>query len=169
MWLELSRTTNLFLVALVLWVALLSFFLLRAVNHYRKLTKGTNKPNLDTLLDKLIEKQDLNTKQIQELSQSLVTFGEKSKKHIQKVALVRFNPFEDAGGDQSFAIALLDGDNNGVVISSLHSRSGTRVYAKNISAAKPQNREFTKEEKEAVDKAAQMQKITLRRQNKDNA
>ena len=46
--------------------------------------------------------------------------------------LVRFNPFEETGGNQSFALALLDADGDGWVLSSLHARSGTRVYAKAI-------------------------------------
>ena len=51
---------------------------------------------------------------------------------IQKVGFLRFNPFEDTGGDQSFAVALLDREENGVVISSLYTREGVRVYAKEI-------------------------------------
>jgi hypothetical protein len=51
-----------------------------------------------------------------------------------RVGLVRFNPFEDTGGNQSFALALLDGHGDGFVVSSLHSRTGTRVYAKAIAA-----------------------------------
>ena len=51
---------------------------------------------------------------------------------FQRVGLVRFNPFEDTGGNQSFALALLDAEGNGWVLSSLHARSGTRVYAKAI-------------------------------------
>lgn len=52
---------------------------------------------------------------------------------ISKQALIRFNPFGDTGGDQSFVLALLDNHNNGVIISSVHARTGTRVYAKEIS------------------------------------
>lgn len=51
---------------------------------------------------------------------------------VQKVGFMRFNPFEDTGGDQSFAVALLDRGNNGVVISSLYTREGVRIYAKEI-------------------------------------
>jgi hypothetical protein len=50
--------------------------------------------------------------------------------------LVRYNPFEETGGNQSFALALLDLDGNGWVLSSLHARSGTRVYAKAITAGR---------------------------------
>lgn len=51
---------------------------------------------------------------------------------FQRVGLVRFNPFEDTGGNQSFALALLDADGNGWVLSSLHARTGTRLYAKAV-------------------------------------
>jgi len=50
-----------------------------------------------------------------------------------RFGLVRFNPFEDTGGNQSFALALLDGHGDGVVVSSLHARTGTRLYAKAIA------------------------------------
>jgi hypothetical protein len=53
---------------------------------------------------------------------------------IQKVGFKRFNPFEHTGGDQSFAVALLDRKNNGVIISSLYTRDGVRVYAKRMEA-----------------------------------
>ncbi len=55
---------------------------------------------------------------------------------FQRVGLVRFNPFEDTGGNQSFALALLDAEANGWVLSSLHARNGTRVYAKTIRAGR---------------------------------
>jgi hypothetical protein len=56
----------------------------------------------------------------------------RSQTSIQHIGLVRFNPFDDTGSDQSFAIALLDDRRDGVVISSLHGRSNTRVFAKPV-------------------------------------
>lgn len=52
---------------------------------------------------------------------------------VQKVGFLRFNPFDDTGGDQSFALALLNRNNNGVVLSGLYTRQGVRTYAKGIS------------------------------------
>lgn len=52
--------------------------------------------------------------------------------HFGRLGLVRFNPFDDTGGNQSFALAILDANNDGFVVSSLHARTGTRVYAKAI-------------------------------------
>lgn len=51
---------------------------------------------------------------------------------IRHVGLVRFSPFHDTGGDQSFALALLDGERNGVVVTGLHARTDSRLYAKPI-------------------------------------
>ena len=55
-----------------------------------------------------------------------------SKISVQKVGFVRFNPFHDTGGDQSFIAVFLDRENNGMVISSLYMRDGVRVYGKEI-------------------------------------
>ena len=69
------------------------------------------------------------------------------------MGLVRYNPFAETGGDQSFCLSLLDGNNNGLVISSLHSRENTRIYAKPVKKGKAANYDLSTEEKEAVKKA----------------
>jgi hypothetical protein len=60
------------------------------------------------------------------------------RRAFQRIGLVRFNPFEDTGGNQSFALALLDAEEDGIVISSLHSRGSTRIYAKAVAAGRPE-------------------------------
>jgi hypothetical protein len=75
-----------------------------------------------------------------------------SRRSIQRVGLVRFNPFEDTGGNQSFALALTDALGNGFVISSLHSRTGTRVYAKTIAGGRAESA-LSEEEGEALRQA----------------
>ncbi len=62
----------------------------------------------------------------------------RGRKAFQRIGLVRYNPFEDTGGNQSFALALLDADDDGIVISSLHARGGTRIYAKAVAAGRPE-------------------------------
>ena len=59
-----------------------------------------------------------------------------ARRRSSAIGLVRFNPFEDTGGNQSFALALLDRNGDGFVVSSLHARAGTRVYAKAVAAGK---------------------------------
>lgn len=87
-------------------------------------------------------------------------------KGLHKSSLVRFNPFRDIGGDQSFSLALLDGDDNGVVISSLYSRDGVRIYSKSIQAGQSVKYPLTDEEKQAIqiaskEKNGQKQKRNL--------
>lgn len=73
---------------------------------------------------------------------------------IQKVSVIRFNPFagEGEGGNQSFAMALLDEKDNGIIISSLHTREETRMYAKPIKNGVSEHF-LSKEEKDAISKA----------------
>ena len=67
-----------------------------------------------------------------------------------KIGLTRYNPFEDLGGDQSFILCLLDQNNSGVIITSLHNRDLTRVYAKPIKNGEGENFSLSKDEKSAI-------------------
>lgn len=71
---------------------------------------------------------------------------------FRHVGLVRFSPFHDTGGDQSFALALLDGQGDGVVVTALHSRTDSRLYAKPIERGQS-SYSLTPEEREAMDRA----------------
>ena len=67
-----------------------------------------------------------------------------------KINLVRFNPFDDLGGDQSFILCLLDNTNSGAIITSLHNRDSTRVYAKAIKNGVSDNLALSKDETKAL-------------------
>jgi len=67
-----------------------------------------------------------------------------------KINVVRYNPFENIGGDQSFILTILDQSNSGVIVSSLHNRDITRVYAKPIKDGQGDNITLSKEEKLAI-------------------
>ena len=77
---------------------------------------------------------------------------------IQKVGIVRFNAFENMGSDLSFAIALLDSNDNGVVISSIYSRESSSTYAKPIVNGKSAY-SLSEEELQAINKAKKTQDI----------
>ncbi|MDP8905014.1 MAG: DUF4446 family protein [Chloroflexota bacterium] len=77
---------------------------------------------------------------------------ERAARAVQRVGVVRFNPFEDTGSNQSFALALLDSRGDGVVISSLHSRQQTRIYLKSIVGGKCETA-LSEEEAEALRQA----------------
>lgn len=70
----------------------------------------------------------------------------------QKISVVRFNPFGDTGGDQSFSLAVLDGHDSGYVLTSIHGRQGTRVYLKPIDFGKSKH-SLSDEESLAISQA----------------
>ena len=76
----------------------------------------------------------------------------------QKISLTRFNPFSNVGGDQSFILVLLDNFNSGVIITSLHNRNNTRIYAKQIKNGKGIDAALSTEEKNAVTKTIKVNK-----------
>lgn len=105
----------------------------RLTRHYNGLTNGVEPKHLIKALEgiqkTLAEHERTNTITRRELK-DLET---RIKSHLQTLTLKRFNPFGDTGGDQSFILALLDGNKDGVVITSLHSRENTRFYVKSVS------------------------------------
>ena len=70
---------------------------------------------------------------MRELDGLVMQLDRQSRIHLQRTGFLRFNPFRDSGGDQSFALTLADDEGRGVVVSSLHGRDGTRVYAKPLA------------------------------------
>jgi len=97
-------------------------------------------------LDRLEDSQ----KTLKEVKEILGRLGQEAESHYQKVGIVRFNPFVDSGGDQSFVLAVLSGQNNGFVISSLHARQETRIYLKPVAGGKGEGFELSKEEEKAI-------------------
>jgi hypothetical protein len=114
---------------------------------------GKEARDLEKILTEQLQEVRLLDQEVQEVFDAVNKLRDLSLKTIHKVSVERFNPFKEVGGNQSFCVALLDGRNTGVVISSLHTREGTRVYAKPVKEGQPKEFPFTDEEKEAVIRA----------------
>ncbi len=116
------------------------------INLFKKSKKElVNLKEVLTYLKKLDEN-------VKEVTQNLADFKKASRKTIQKVSIIRFNPFNESGGDQSFSLAVLDADNNGFIVTSLYGRDVNRVYAKPIKDG-TSSYSLSKEEKQALAKA----------------
>ncbi len=85
-----------------------------------------------TLLTGLRRLAQQNNDRLAEVERALEELQGALARKAGRIGIVRFNPFQETGGDQSFSVALLDDEGNGVVITSLYSRDGTRIYAKPI-------------------------------------
>jgi hypothetical protein len=100
------------------------------------LTRGVDGRNLEAVLAAHLDKVFGVAHEVDDLSARSAVLEANGRKAVQRVGLVRFNPFEETGGNQSFALALTDANGDGLVISSLHARAGTRLYAKAVVAGR---------------------------------
>lgn len=137
-----------FLIVLVFGLTVYCFKLKKKFDLFFK--KGEE--DLEKLLASQLKKLEEQEKDIKKISEEISRLKGQSQKSFQKISLVRFNPFKNIGGDQSFSIALLDLGNNGFVITSIYSQEGNRVYAKSVNNGKSEY-PLSEEEKEAIQKA----------------
>ncbi len=110
--------------------AVLGWMILRTRARMKKILGGL-RPSGDAGEDLLRRTMHLEAR-MEEMAPRLATAEAAAVTSIQKVGFVRFNPFQDTGGDNSFSVALLDQKNDGVLLSSLYMRDGTRLYAKEV-------------------------------------
>lgn len=132
------------------WLAVLTYLLFQTRNHYDNLTRDTGKKSLSAILDIIGNDLQLAKKDIVKLTEQYDKIEKDGSLHIQKIGLLRFNPFKDTGGDQSFILSLVNAHDTGVVISGLYSRSGTRWYAKRVVNGHGFEHELSEDEKKAI-------------------
>jgi hypothetical protein len=137
----------------VAWIVGLSVIVLRMVRHYNTLIGTTNKTGLKDVLEVVLQTQKGLQGQTRDLYKAVDEVKRDGRLHIQRVGLVRFNPFSDTGGSQSFTLCLLDGHDNGLVMTSLYARTGHRWYIKEVVSGKGKELVLSKEEQAAVQKA----------------
>lgn len=112
--------------------------------------KGKHGADLESVIVRHDQEIGTLDSEIQDLSESIEAVRKLANRGIHKVGIVRFNPFQDTGSNQSFSVALLDGESNGIVVSSLLSRESGRVYAKPVVQGNAKDFPFTAEEKHAI-------------------
>ena len=134
------------------WLLGLSVGLILILKFFNQLVKKTKKGDLKRVLEKVLATEVENKKTIKMLGKEIDRLQDEGQFHVQKVGIIRFNPFQETGGDHSVSIALLDGKDTGVVLTGLHTRERTRVYAKEIQKGKSVH-ELSIEEKKAFTKA----------------
>jgi hypothetical protein len=145
-----------FLITLTIaWLAGLTYYWYRLKKNYLTLSQGRNK-NLDEVLSNLVRGEEKIKEDIAKLVKQYAKLEKDERYHIQKIGLLRFNPFKDTGGDQSFILALVDAYDTGIIITALYSRSGTRWYTKRVVKGKSTEHELSDEEKKALSSAAEL-------------
>lgn len=147
---------GLFLLVIVLgvWLMLLQREIGQLRKTYGALLVGGDGEDLGKLLSMYVEQMRLAASKADKLTKTSAQMERKLEHSMQRLGLVRFNAFEGTSGEQSFAVALLDGQGSGVVISSLQGRADSRLYAKPVSKW-GSTHNLSVEEQEAIAKAYQ--------------
>jgi hypothetical protein len=122
------------------------------LKKYRYLFKGSENKDLEAVLLSTSEKVQRFNQQLTLLEDKVTSNSLKEKSHMQKWSLLRFKAFQNTGGDQSFALAILDGAGDGFVMSSIFGREESRVYCKPVQGGQS-SYALSDEEKEAIEKA----------------
>lgn len=133
-----------------IWIPILSVFLFRMIGHYNRLTAGVTKSGLKDVLEAILASHRDTQKKVSEIEGVVQQVAREGKRHIARIGVVRFNPFHDTGGSQSFTMAILDSEDNGVVMTSLFARNGHRWYVKEIRTGAGKDFELSKEEQTAI-------------------
>ena len=153
------KTDNYLIILSIIMIILLIGFLVLLVNvvktnnRYKKFIKKIgNGKNIEEDLEKFMYKVDRVEKQNTEIMNFCKILNEDMSKCIQKIGIVRYSAFKDTGSDLSFAVALLDENNDGVVFNGIYSREISNIYAKPVEKG---NSKYTlsNEELQAIDKA----------------
>jgi hypothetical protein len=141
-----------FSIGLNLLVILLFAIANSKLKKYRLLLQGTEGKDIESLLLDLLEKTNAVYQKQNKIDERLTNNQISGERHLQNWSLVRFQAFQNTGGDQSFAFAILDALGDGIVMSSIFGREEARVYCKPVQHGSS-NYPLSEEEKEAIQKA----------------
>ena len=137
---------------LALWLGIISFLVFKEFIFLKSLFPKSGERDIRRKFEDVVKRVDEFQGEVAKLEEKLHRVEVKGMEYIQRVELLRYNPYEDTGGNVSFSIAALDEKGSGFVLTSLHARSGTRLFAKPINQGKSKYR-LSSEEEEVVKKA----------------
>ena len=120
----------------IVWLLGLSGVFVWFFLNLKNLFKDSKDKNFIKTIRNIEEIQQKNIHDIFNLNRDLADFKKESKLVIQRIGLTKFNSFKESGGDHSFSLVLLDGNKNGIIITSLHTLERTRTYLKEVHSSK---------------------------------
>lgn len=142
------------MLVIIMYVVILNLYLdlRRMKKRYKKMMTGVESGNLERMLIGHIDEVHRVVEKNTELEVENQKMGNLLQQALTRVGMVRYRAFEDMGGDLSYAVAMLDGHNNGVVLSSVFGREGSQAYAKPIENGSSTYK-LTEEEQQALREA----------------
>jgi hypothetical protein len=141
----------LFVIIIVLWAKLAGM-----KKNYKRILNGSSSMNVEELLINIQEKLNHQEKQTTGITSKIESIRETIKKMKSKVGIHRYNAFGDSGSDLSFSVAVLDDYEDGILLTGIHSREQTYMYAKPIQNGQSAY-SLSPEEKEAINRTSKQQ------------
>ena len=161
----LLKTDNFLIIFAILLIVLLISYVVLIIKtsnlnkRYKQFMKKLgNGKNIEEDLENYMYRVEKVERQNSELHLICKEMGNQLSGCVQKIGIVRYNAFKDTGSDLSFALALLDEDNTGVVMNGIYSREMSNIYAKPVEKGKSPYT-ISEEEKLAIDKAINSKNI----------
>lgn len=155
---NLLMIASIVIVVLLIGVIYLTIKVIYLDKKYKKFMKKLGESeNLEEDLENYMYKVERVEKQNAEILGSIDTIKKDQRQCIQKVGIVRYSAFQDTGSDLSFTLALLDENNNGIVLNGIYSREMSNIYAKPIENGKS-TYTLSEEEQQAINKAIESEK-----------
>ena len=145
-------TINILFYILSFFIAIILCWILIIEIRLKRIFSGFKAKNMESLIAELTKKTKELEEERKKTELQITSIDKRLAQSIRNIETVRFNPFPEVGGNQSFAMSLLNDEGNGVVISSLYSRDRTSLFAKPIKAGQSEF-ELTKEEKNVLKKS----------------
>lgn len=137
---------------LLIWLLVLSYLIYKEWIYLKKLFPEGEARDIRNKFKDVLNALEQVSKENLSLNKNIRNLSREGLKHIQKVAVLRYNPYGDTGGNMSFSVSFLDGGGNGFILTSLHSRSGTRIYTKEVMGGRS-DLQLSREEEEVLGKA----------------
>lgn len=141
--------TEVIILVILVWTIVLSYFIFKQRVYLKKLFPKEESGDIKDKLDEVVGIIEKAKAQDEIINRNLRRIAKENLSNIQKVSVQRYNPYQDTGGNMSFSLAALDGKGSGFLLTSLHTRSGTRIYIKKIVNGKS-DLTLSKEETETL-------------------
>lgn len=143
---------NIFVIVAASLSAVLVLWMIWIEIRLKRIFRGRRTKDLESLLANIAHDIQHIQEQLKKDGNNIALTMQELEKSARHIGVVRFNAFQEAGGEQSFAVALLNDKKDGMVLSSLHNRESNRVYAKIIKNGESSHH-LSEEEKEAITQA----------------
>jgi hypothetical protein len=156
LWYNDNRMEQQYFIAIAAALVLINIWVIFKLVKLDKVRKEFYSTSIEKDFEQVLVDQNRSLTKINqtldELNSRLTDLSALNKNNIKKTGFVRFNHIDGSGGNLSFALAVLNEHDNGMVISSLHGREGVRVYAKKIESKKSESK-LTQQEIDAINQA----------------